>query len=101
MLKLSFDTIEDYSEYFSTETPDRKLELTRAVVENITKGLEKKRKTVLIFEVELREIGETYEVSLPSSEWPTAIRQCLKHYEDLEMVDDIIDTYLLLQKIEK
>jgi hypothetical protein len=42
----------------------------------------------------------SFEISITTKEWITALENCLKHYEEWEMADDAIDTYLLLKELK-
>jgi hypothetical protein len=42
----------------------------------------------------------SFEISLTSKEWLTALENCLKHYSEWEMSDEAIDTYLLIKKLK-
>ena len=43
----------------------------------------------------------TFEISLTSKEWITALENCLKHYSEWEMGDEAIDTYLLIKELKE
>jgi hypothetical protein len=64
-------------------------------------ALEKKKKTAILFEREMEGMENVFEISLSSKEWGIALENCLRHYQEWEMADDAIDTWQLLQKINK
>ena len=41
------------------------------------------------------------EITLPRNQWKTALDSCLKHFEEWEMGDDALDTYLILKKLNQ
>ena len=71
---------------------------------NIREGIEdamsRKKKTALLFEIEMDGMDTAFEISLTSKEWITALENCLRHYEEWEMGDEAIDTYLLIKQLK-
>ena len=45
-------------------------------------------------------IDTSFEISLTSKEWIIALENCLKHYEEWEMSDEAIDTFLLIKELK-
>ena len=79
---------------------ERSVEMTTNIRDSIQEALKKKKKSALIFEIEVEGLESSFEVSLTHKEWISALENCLKHYEEWEMGDDAIDTYLLLKELK-
>jgi len=96
MKKLLFISTEEFSEYFKGKSP----ELTNAIVHAIREAFMFHKKSADVFQISFEENDNVFEISLPSKEWVTALENCLRHYEEWEMGDDAIDTYLLIKEIK-
>lgn len=96
MKKLLFISTEEFSEYFKGKSP----ELTNSIVSGIRDAFMFQKKSANLFEISFEENDNVFEISLPSKQWVTALENCLKHYEEWEMDDDAIDTYLLIKEIK-
>ena len=96
MKKLHFKTTEQFEELFKRKTK----EVSDAIVESIQEALENKNRTAHIFEITFDEGDVMYEISLPKSQWKTALQKCLDHYHELEFVDEQIDTWNLIESIK-
>jgi hypothetical protein len=96
MKKLQFDTPDDFQKYFRGKSP----ELTGAIVDAIREAMQFQKKTADLFEICFDESDTVFEISLPKKQWITALENCLKHYEEWEMGDDALDTYLLLKDVK-
>ena len=79
---------------------ERSVEMITNIRESIQEALKKKKKSALIFEIEVEGLESSFEVSLTHKEWTSALENCLQHYEEWEMGDDAIDTYLLLKELK-
>jgi hypothetical protein len=55
----------------------------------------------MLFEICIEGLENSFEISLPIKEWTTALENCLKHYQEWEMADEAIDTYLLIKSIKE
>lgn len=97
MKKLHFKTTEQFEELFKRKTK----EVTDAIVESIQEALKSKSRTARMFEITFEEADVMYEISLPKSQWKTALQKCLDHYHELEFVDEQIDTWNLIESIKK
>ena len=95
MKKLQIESMQDLETIFK----ERSVEMTTNIRDSIQEALKKKKKTALIFEIEVEGLESSFEVSLTQKEWISALENCLKHYEEWEMGDDAIDTYLLLKEL--
>lgn len=97
MKKLKIDSLEELENIFREKSED----MTTAIRDSIQEALEKKKKTAVLFEIEIEGMENVFEISLSSKEWSIALENCLRHYQEWEMADDAIDTWQLLQKINK
>lgn len=94
-MKLSFTDIKEFENMFKTPNVD----VANGIVSGIQLSLDKKKKSALLFEFSFEGDEYEYTVSLPKEQWGTALKACLKKYEELEMFDQAIDTYQLIQKV--
>ena len=95
MKQFNFDTPEDFEKFFS----GRNLEVADAITEGIRVAVKAKKKTADLFEVSFDGDDNYFEVALPVGEWPVALDNCLRHYEEAERFDDAIDTFQLLKEV--
>ena len=93
MVKLHFETTEEFEGLFKRKTKN----VTDAIVVGIEKAMHDNRKTAMLFEITFAQAESMFEISLPRSQWATALEQCLKHYEQLDLTDECIDTWKLLE----
>lgn len=96
MRKLQIESLDELESIFREKSVD----MTNNIRDGIQEAFEKKKKTALLFEIELEGMDTSFEISLTSKEWVTALENCLRHYEEWEMSDDAIDTWQLIQKIK-
>jgi hypothetical protein len=97
MRKLQIDSIDELEAIFREKTVD----MTNNIKESIQEAYEAKKKTAILFEIEAEGMDTTFEISITTKEWLTALENCLKHYEEWEMADDAIDTYLLIKELKE
>lgn len=93
MVKLHFNTPEEFSSIFKQQD----LKVTNAIVSSIEEAMQDRKRTALLFEITFEEHDNLYEISLPKSQWATALQSCLDHYHELQMADEQIDTWKLLE----
>jgi hypothetical protein len=96
MRKLQIESLEELESIFREKT----LDMTTNIRDSIQEAINKKKKTALLFEIEMDGMDTSFEISLTSKEWITALENCLKHYEEWEMGDEAIDTYLLIKELK-
>jgi hypothetical protein len=96
MKKIHFDSPEEFRKYFSGKSP----ELTGIIVDAIRESMQFQKRTADLFEVTWEDSDSVFEISLPKNQWVTALETCLKHYEEWEMGDDALDTYLLIKDVK-
>jgi hypothetical protein len=97
MRKLSIESLEELNTIFK----EKSVEMTANIRESIQEAFSNRKKTALLFEIEIDGMDSSFEISITTKEWVTALENCLKHYEEWEMGDDAIDTYLLIKKLKE
>jgi hypothetical protein len=95
MKKLQFTNSKEFTDYFNVRTR----EVTDTIFRTVKEGIEKKKKSIQLFEIEVEGTEFLLEVSLSKKEWKKALEGCLSHYEELNAGDECIDTYLLLKQL--
>lgn len=96
MRKLQIESLEELEAIFR----ERSVDMTNNIREGIQEAFNKKKKTAILFEIEMDGMETSFEISLTSKEWLTALENCLRHYEEWEMGDEAIDTYLLIKELK-
>ena len=96
MRKLQIESLEELEGIFR----DKSVDMTNNIKEGIEDAMSRKKKTALLFEIEMDGMDTAFEISLTSKEWITALENCLRHYEEWEMGDEAIDTYLLIKQLK-
>ena len=97
MRKLQIESLEELEGIFR----DKSVDMTNNIRESIQEAFDNKKKTALLFEIDIDGMDTCFEISLTSKEWVTALENCLRHYEEWEMGDDAIDTYLLIKQLKQ
>lgn len=97
MRKIQIESLQELEEIFREKSVD----MTNNIKEGIEEAIKNKKKTALLFEIEIEGVGNAFEISLTSKEWVTALENCLKHYGEWEMSDEAIDTYLLIKELKE
>lgn len=93
MVKIHFNSPEEFSSLFKR----KEVNVTNAIVEAIEQAMIDRKKSAMLFEITFEEHDNLYEISLPSSQWTSALQSCLDHYHTLQMSDEAIDTWKLLE----
>lgn len=93
MVKLHFESTEEFEILFKRQ----EVKVTDAIVKGVEKAMADRKKTAPLFEITFEGHDNLYEISLPSSQWATALQSCLDHYHTLGMADESIDTWKLLE----
>ncbi len=96
MVKLHFNSTEDFEGLFKS----KKKAVTDSIVIGIEDAMQKGKRTANLFEVTFAEVDLAYEISLPKSQWQQALEQCLEHYHSLDLADEAIDTWKLLEAVK-
>lgn len=97
MRKLQIESLQELEQIFREKSVD----MTNNIKEGIEEAMKNKKKTALLFEIQVEGLENILEISLTSKEWIIALENCLKHYEEWEMSDEAIDTYLLTKELKE
>lgn len=97
MKRLRVEGINEFSDMFR----EKDVEMTTSIRDSIQEALEQNKRTANLFEVEFEGVETILEISLGKNQWKVALENCLKHYEEWEMGDDALDTYLVLKKLNE
>lgn len=97
MRKLQIESLQELEQIFREKSVD----MTNNIKEGIEEAMKNKKKTALLFEIQVEGLENIFEISLTSKEWIIALENCLKHYEEWEMSDEAIDTYLLVKELKE
>jgi len=93
MVKLHFENTHEFEVLFKNKS----IEVTNAIYSGIEKAMQNAKKTALLFEITFEEADRAFEISLPRSQWVQALESCLNHFHELEMSDEAIDCWKLLE----
>ena len=93
MVPLHFKNTDEFEILFKSKT----LKVTDTIVSGIEKAMKENKKTAELFELTFEGNDTMYEVSLNKSEWKNALENCLDHYHQLELADQQIETWKLLE----
>ena len=96
MRKLQIESLAELEDIFKKKSVD----MTTNIRDSIQEAITSKKKTALLFQIEVDGMDTSFEISITRKEWVVALENCLKHFEEWEMGDDAIDTYLLIKKIK-
>lgn len=97
MKKIKFQNTDEFERVFKK----RDLEITDSIYESIEEASNSKKKTANLFEISFEDVDITYDITLPNSQWETALQACLDIYTELSESDKAIDTYLLKKRVSK
>jgi hypothetical protein len=96
MRRIEISSLEELEAMFK----EKSVELTDAIKQSIQEAYDAKKKTALLFEIQIEGVESAFEISITKKEWIIALENCLKHYEEWEHSDDQIDTYILIKKLK-
>lgn len=96
MKQLHFDTPEEFNKFFKK----RNTEVTDSIVEAIKESMQYQKKSAMLFEISFGDEDTLFEISLPKNQWVTALESCLEHYEELELGDQALDTWITLRDVK-
>ena len=96
MKKIELTSVEDINNIFSTES----VEFTNSIRESLQEAIDRKKKSVCLFEIYIEGFDSVFEIILTKKEYITALENCLKLYEKWEMGDEALDTYLLIKQLK-
>lgn len=93
MIKLHFENTEEFEGLFKT----KKIAVTEGIVKGIETAMTRNKKSADLFQLSFGDSEMMYELSLPRSQWVPALESCLDHYHELQLADEAIDTWKLLE----
>ena len=93
MVKLHFTSTEEFEGLFKRKN----ISVTRSIVQGIEEAMQGNKRTALLFEITFEEADTMYEISLPQSQWTTALESCLEHLHAQNLADEEIDCWKLLE----
>lgn len=93
MVKLHFNTTDEFEQLFKRKS----LSVTRSIISGIEEAIQKRKKTAALFEITFEEVELAYEISLPKSQWQSALENCLEHLHSEELTNEQIDCWKLLE----
>jgi hypothetical protein len=96
VVKLHFETTEEFEQLFKSKT----LSVTNAIYIGIEEAVIKNRKSANLFQITFEQADMMYDISLPSSQWVSALEKCLEHYHKEELADEAIDCWKLLEAVK-
>jgi hypothetical protein len=96
MKRLEIDSLDELEAMFR----EKSVEMTDAIKQSIQEAYDAKKKTALLFEIQIEGVESAFEISITKKEWIIALENCLKHYEEWEHSDDAIDTFLLIKSLK-
>jgi hypothetical protein len=97
MKKIEVTSIQDINKIFATES----VEITNNIRESIQEAVNSKKKSVCLFEILVEGFDTVFEVNLGKKVYITALENCLKLYEEWEMGNEALDTYLLIKQLKE
>ena len=93
MVTLHFNDPSEFESLFKQKTKS----VTDSIVQGIENAMQQNKRTALLFQITFAEYEQAYEISLPHSQWVFALENCLEHYHALELPDEQIDCWKLLE----
>lgn len=97
MVVFKFNTIEEFEEAF--EQPDKLAEFARATSIGIQVAFIEEKQVADVYTIDILGDPNVYKVKIEKKEWKPCLERCLTYMEKMEMVDDVIDAYQLIQKL--
>ena len=96
MVKLHFNTTDEFEGLFKRKS----LSVTRSIISGIEKAIQSGRRTAPLFEISFEQVDMMYEISLPNSQWQTALENCLEHLHAEDLTDEQIDCWKLIEVVK-
>ena len=93
MVKLHFNTTDEFEGLFKRKS----LSVTRSIILGIDEAMQKNKRTAPLFEITFEEAENMFEISLPRSQWVTSLESCLERLHALNLADEEIDCWKLLE----
>mgnify|MGYP000569041418 CR=1 FL=1 len=96
MKRIHFKDTSEFEGIFRKKTKA----VTDAIVSGIEQAVTDRKKSADLFELTFDDVEMLYEISLPQSQWATALQSCLDHYHERGCTDECIDTWKLLEAVK-
>lgn len=96
MVKLHFQTTDEFEQIFKRKT----LSVTRSIISGIENAIKVRSKSAPLFEITFEEVEIAYEISLPKSQWQSALENCLEHLHSEDLTNEQIDCWKLLEIVK-
>ena len=97
MRKIKFTNTDEFERVFKKQDQD----ITDSIYESIQEAHQANKRTANLFEISFEDVDLIYDISLPISQWETALQSCLDIYTKLNESDKAIDTYLLKKTVNE
>lgn len=95
---LNFKTVDEFEDF----TENARDEICSCILLSLQEAFELQEvEPVVLFEVDIDEDVNTYEIYLHRDEWVTALSGCLEVLTERNRSDEAIDAYLLIKKIKE
>jgi len=95
---LNFKTVDEFEDF----TENARDEICSCILLSLQEAFELQEvEPVVLFEVDIDEDINTYEIYLHRNEWVTALSGCLDVLTERNRNDEAIDAYLLIKKIKE
>lgn len=96
MKELNISSVDELKSLIQTDSE----EVTDSIVDSISEAFKFQKDNADIFRINFDNSDIAYDISLPKSQWITALEKCLDNYHNFSCSDKAIDTYLLLKEIK-
>lgn len=96
MKKLHFETIAQFEDAFTRSSR----ELTDSIVKGIELAILENKKSADVFSITFETYDGQFDISLPQTQWSSSLDACLKHYSELNLTDECIDTWKLMELLK-
>ena len=96
MVKLHFNSTDEFEGLFKGKS----LAVTKSIISGIESAMQKGKRTAPLFEITFDQVEMMYEISLPKSQWETALEHCLEHLHTEDLADEQIDCWKLLEAVK-
>ena len=93
MVKLHFNSTDEFDTLFKSKTRG----VTDSIYSGIEEAMQGNKRTAMLFQITFEDADTMYEISLPQSQWVNALEKCLEHYHALDLTDQQIDCWKLLE----
>lgn len=98
MKSYQFNTIEDFELAF--EDLDLLIDISKETVDGIVRAIKEGKRVADLYTVDIASDEYIYTLKLPKSEWQSALKSCMSHFEKADRVDDVIDTFQVLKQLK-